>query len=427
VPEPDDPVDGERRPCSAGEVAGQLPATPAPGHAVVHPPRPRTRAIATLSGAHFINDQYGNYLPILLPVLAEHLGLSLAAAGVLMMVLTASSSLPQLFFGWLADRVGGRFIAGYALLLSACGSAFMAVGGTFATVAAWTLVHGLGTSAFHPQTGATVTRIAGRHRATAMSLYVMCGQAGYAISPLAAATVVGLFGLEWLWVLVLPGVVAGFFLQRMGPAVQEQAPREPVALSSALRDHGRDLGIVITLVIARSTLYSSFLLLLPFLYRARGLSSPEAAALIAAMVAAGAIGGIAGGLLADRIGRHWVIRGSFLLSAPLFVAAVHADGALGHVSLVAGGAVLLGSFSILTVQAQRLLPSHAASATGLVLGVSLGIGGLMAGPAALAAESFGMVSVLTVVAILPAAASLLVRRLAEAERPSKPRTTSGGW
>jgi Xaa-Pro dipeptidase len=105
------------------------------------------------------------------------------------------------------------------------------------------------------------------------------------------------------------------------------------------------------------------------------------------MAFAGAVGGLVGGYLSDRYGRRPIIFCSFALASPLFFAAIHLPGLAGAVCLTLAGGVFLGSFSILTVEAQTLLPSHTGMASGLVLGFGLGVGGLLIGPLSAAAEA----------------------------------------
>ena len=62
------------------------------------------RPLGVVSSAHFMVDAYSNMYAPLLPLLMPRLGMSLQAAGTLMMVYQAAASLSQLLFGRLADR-----------------------------------------------------------------------------------------------------------------------------------------------------------------------------------------------------------------------------------------------------------------------------------------------------------------------------------
>ena len=74
----------------------------------------------------------------------------------------------------------------------------------------------------------------------------------------------------------------------------------------------------------------------------------------------------------------------------------------------------------MTVEAQSLLPSHASLAAGLMIGVSMGIGGLVVGPVSALAQAFGIIPVLMAVSLLPIPGSILTLSL------SRPANASAG-
>jgi FSR family fosmidomycin resistance protein-like MFS transporter len=166
------------------------------------------------------------------------------------------------------------------------------------------------------------------------------------------------------------------------------------------------------LVMSRATLLHCMLALLPFMFRARGAPVTAGAAAITAMIFSGAVGGMVGGYLSDRYGRRLVLFVSFAIASPLFLAAIMSRGPATIIFLALGGAALLGSSSLVTVEAQNLLPAHASMAAGLMLGVGMGVGGLLVGPVSALAQVFGIIPVLTVVSLLPLPGSILTLSLA---------------
>jgi FSR family fosmidomycin resistance protein-like MFS transporter len=175
------------------------------------------------------------------------------------------------------------------------------------------------------------------------------------------------------------------------------------------------------LIMSRSTLSYAMLALLPFLFKQRGVPATYGAAALTVMLFAGGIGGLIGGFLSDRFGRRVVLFVSFLVAAPLFLAAIYSGGLASMTFLALGGAALFGSASLLTVEAQALMPAHAAVAAGMMLGVSMGVGGLLVGPTSALAQTYGIVPVLTAVSLLPLPGSLMTLSLTRAsEEPAGP-------
>jgi FSR family fosmidomycin resistance protein-like MFS transporter len=326
-------------------------------------------------------------------------------------------------FGYLADSTRLRMVAAIGLACAALGSALLGVAPSYLWLAAVTVVHGFGVAAFHPQSAGFVHLLSGDRKATRMAFYVMAGQIGQALGPLLAAYVAVRAGLPWVALTALPALLVSLALVRVVPWHQRVPPRSgaAAALKGALRQNLRGLARLMGLIMSRATLSHCMLALLPFLYRARGAPATEGAAAITVMVLSGAFGGMIAGHLSDRYGRRLVLFLSFAMASPLFLAAIMLQGPFTIVFLALGGGTLLGSSSLVTVEAQDLLPRHASIAAGMMLGVSMGIGGLLVGPVSALAQAYGIVPVLIAVSLLPIPGSILTLSLAKSgPRSSEP-------
>lgn len=383
---------------------------------------PAAGALAWLMAAHFTNDLYNNYLPALLPLLADAHRLSLGKAGLLISISTITGSLLQPVFGYVADSTRLRAVAAVGLACAALGSALLGVAPSYFWLVLVTALHGFGSAAFHPQSAGFVHLLSGDRKGTRMAIYIMAGQAGQAIGPMVAAFVAVRAGLPWVALTVVPALLVSLALVWVVPWHWRLAQRAaaPAGLNDVLRRNLGGLVRLMGLIMSRATLLHCMLALLPFLYRARGAPATEGAAAISVMLFSGALGGMVGGYLSDRYGRRQVLFVSFAIATPLFFAAIASTGPATMVFLALGGGALLGSSSLVTVEAQSLLPTHTSLAAGMMLGVSMGIGGLVVGPVSALAQSFGILPVLTAVSLLPLPGSLLTLSLA---RPaSMPRS-----
>ena len=74
---------------------------------------------------------------------------------------------------------------------------------------------------------------------------------------------------------------------------------------------------------------------------------------------------------------------------------------------------LLGSFSVLTVKGQEVLPNNVGLASGFMLGLTIGLGGLGTLPLGFLADHFGLSAVIHATVLLPPLAALLALRLPE--------------
>ena len=203
--------------CCAGSAHGRRPGIPVTEG--TRPIKVDGRPLGVVSSAHFMVDAYSNMYAPLLPLLMPRLGMSLQAAGTLMMVFQAASSLSQLAFGRLADRGHARALLIAGPLVSATVLSLMGLVHHQAMLAMVLVMGGLGVAAFHPP-GAMVAHTAGGNRpGTAMSVFVTSGSIGFALSPLLVANAAGRFGLGATVWFLLPGVAAALLFARAVPAL----------------------------------------------------------------------------------------------------------------------------------------------------------------------------------------------------------------
>lgn len=379
-------------------------------------------ALAWLMVAHFTNDLYNNYLPALLPLLAEVHRLSLGRAGMLIAITTITGSLLQPMFGYIADNTRLRTVAATGLACAALGSALVGLAPSYLWLVLLAILHGIGVAAFHPQSAGLVHLLPGERKGTRMAVYIMAGQIGQAASPLMAAFAAARAGLPRVALTAIPALLVSAVLMRVVPWHWRTPHRSGTSpgLREALRQNLGGLARLMGLIMSRATVLHSMLALVPFLYRARGAPITEGATAITAMVFSGALGGMVAGYLSDRYGRRPVLLVSFALAAPLFLAAIHTSGPATLGLLALGGGVLFGSSSLVTVEAQSLLPAHASMAAGLMLGVSMGAGGLLVGPVSALAQAYGIIPVLTAVSLLPIPGTILTLSLAHPSEDASP-------
>ncbi len=378
-----------------------------------------SNALAWLMVAHFTNDLYVNYLNALLPLLAEAHHFSLGQAGMLVAISTVTGSLFQPVFGYIADNTRLRTVATVGLASTALGASLLGVAPSYLALVFLTILQGFGIAAFHPQSAGFVHLLSGERKGTRMATYIMAGQTGQSLSPLIAAYVAVHAGLRSVALTAVPGLAVALALLRVVPWHLRTPHRStaPGGLRDALRQNLGGLLRLMGLVLSRSAVVQCMLALLPFLYRARGAPVTTGAAAITAMIFAGALGGMVAGYLSDRYGRRRVLFVSFLMATPLFLGGILSTGPATIILLAMGGGALFGSSSLVTVEAQSLLPAHASMAAGLMMGVGMGMGGLLVGTVGALAQAFGIVPVLTAVSLLPVPGSLLTLTLARSQSP----------
>lgn len=383
--------------------------------AVTAPPRPvAVKRISLFAAGHFTNDLYGNMLPILLPILAVQLGFSLAAAALLFTIYSFTSSVVQPYLGHLADRSGAIWISAAGCLLSAIGGSLIGIAPHYAVLAGLAVIGGIGTAAYHPQAAAMVVSAAGSRRATVMSLYLLAGSIGFALGPLIVTGVAEGWGLRLTPILILPGLVVTVLLYRFAPRDWNPHGAKGLSLRQVISQNRRILGLLVSVVTVRSIAQTGLTFFLPFYFAREGLPPTAYATIIAAFLFIGAFGGIAGAWISDHwFSRQTVIIAELLLSTVFMLLMIFSTGVLVWIAAALAGITLLGSWPLLTVKGQELMPANIGMASGLMLGLSIGLGGITIAPLGALAEAIGVPAVLVGLSFLPPVAAAIVARLPE--------------
>lgn len=365
------------------------------------------RSIGVLSSGHALVDVCQGSVPALLPFLIARRGYSYSEATALILVMTFASSLLQPLFGLITDRRSISWLLPGGVLLGGLGIAAVGIVDSFAMTLAAVGLAGLGVGAYHPEGARNANFVAGnRRRATAMSLYAVGGNAGFALGPVVVTALVLPFGLGGLVWFALPMTVGAILLARELPRIDAFRAMATEGERNGGGRGGRDRWLpftgVATLAGFRSATYFGLQAFVP-LYLIAHLGATDAVgnAALTVLLVAGAIGTLAGGRLADRIGMRPVLIGSLAVVPPLILALLEVSEPVAFPLLAAIGFFLVGTFSISVVLGQLYLPNRVGLASGVTLGAAIGFGGLVAWLLGLLADQTSLTTVMIVIAALP--------------------------
>src|SRR5713101_7895082 len=155
--------------------------------------------------AHVASDLTQGAVAGFLPVFVAERQWSYATAGSLVLALNLSSSVVQPAFGHWADRRSRAWLMPVGLAMAGSGLALAGWMPSYALVLAVLALAGIGVAAFHPSAAQALHGVAGAKRATAMSIFGVGGNVGFAVGPLLATGAVLLAGLRGSALLIIPG------------------------------------------------------------------------------------------------------------------------------------------------------------------------------------------------------------------------------
>jgi MFS family permease len=171
----------------------------------------REPALSACSQAGLVNNLNDGLAWGLFPLLFVHSGLPVAQVGLLAALYPAVWGLGQLLTGPLSDRLGRKPLITGGMLLQAVALAGTALAGSFRPWAASAILLGIGTAMVYPTLLAAISDVAHPSwRATAVGVYRLWRDAGFAVGAVLAGLVADLAGLQAaVWVIAALTAASG--------------------------------------------------------------------------------------------------------------------------------------------------------------------------------------------------------------------------
>jgi FSR family fosmidomycin resistance protein-like MFS transporter len=235
-------------------------------------------------------------------------------------------------------------------------------------------------AAFHPEGARLVSYVSAEKKATAMSIFTVGGNVGFAVGPVLTLACITWFGLRGILLMFLPGLVVAsiFFLnakefRRADPSEKAENAEERRKVDAWL-----PFSLLTGATFCRSIVFFGLNTFLA-LYWIEQLHQTKASGntALGIFIFIGALGTVIGGAVADAVGRYRVVLTSLLIIPPcllLFLQIQRPVWAL--VALAPLGFALFASFNVMIVMGQQFLPHHRGVASGVMLGAAGSIGGV---------------------------------------------------
>jgi len=354
-------------------------------------------------------------LPAILPLLIAQNGYSYLAAGLLVTAYNVTSSFTQPVIGWLSDTRGLTVSVSASLFISAVFVSLMGIAADYRLIMAFAILAALGHACFHPTALSIVSRICTReNRGRITSYFVVGGNLGYAIGPVLAGGLVWWLGLPGLLLLILPAIAMVFVLRILLPggiAAAREAHAVPEETPADVPSK-RPFAILMTASVLRAWAVFAAITYIPmYLVRTQGYDLVMASLAMTLMLLAGVAGQVAGGRISDRIGRKEFMVFALLGAIPFFCLFMASAGLVAVIALLCFGFCLWATFAVAVAIGHELLPQNVGLASGMMLGLAIGFGGLGVAVNGVIADRYSLGAALLTIPLVIGAAVLLMALL----------------
>lgn len=378
--------------------------------------------VILLAMGHFFNDFYCNFLPILLPILIPKLGLSLTLSGALVMVMSLSANVLQPVFGYFMDKYNFNKIMPLIIPFGAVFICLTNWASNFIVLAVLIGLSGLAVSTFHPMGAGLVSKVAPDGKiSTCISIFVAGGSFGFALAPILLVYFMQMYSLDYLPILIIPAIILGVLMYSSGLSkarfVNEQVAKN-MHFNLAQILQNKPLMLLNISMGLRAWLFTALVTFLPLWAIEKGCDNTLSGWILTIYLCGSVIGGLIGGALNDKIGYKKVILGALiftLIPTMYFLFAQQID-ILMYIALFVGGGLVMAANPGAIVWGQDLLPDNPGMASGMMLGLSFGLGGFGTMLTGSLAESYGLTMALALTAILLVISIVLVYLTPEKRR-----------
>lgn len=378
--------------------------------------------VILLAMGHFFNDFYCNFLPILLPILIPKLGLSLTLSGALVMVMSLSANVLQPVFGYFMDKYNFNKIMPLIIPFGAVFICLTNWASNFIVLAVLIGLSGLAVSTFHPMGAGLVSKVAPDGKiSTCISIFVAGGSFGFALAPILLVYFMQMYSLDYLPILIIPAIILGVLMYSSGLSkarfVNEQVAKN-MHFNLAQILQNKPLMLLNISMGLRAWLFTALVTFLPLWAIEKGCDNTLSGWILTIYLCGSVIGGLIGGALNDKIGYKKVILWALiftLIPTMYFLFAQQID-ILMYIALFVGGGLVMAANPGAIVWGQDLLPDNPGMASGMMLGLSFGLGGFGTMLTGSLAESYGLTMALVLTAILLVISIVLVYLTPEKRR-----------
>lgn len=346
---------------------------------------------------HFSVDWAQGAIPALLPYFISACHLSYQDAATLIFANMLLSSVSQPIFGYYSDKVSKPWFAPLGPVLCGLCLTLLAFTQNYWLIFLCSMFSGFGSSIYHPEAARMVNNIAGDRKGQALGTFSVGGNAGFAIGPMVAGACAYAFDIHGLVIFGIVNVLIAFLLYHQMPRILSQVSEATTAEKKAHPGEVRTndwsaFGRLSVVIFVRSVGFTVCNAFIPLYWIHVLHASPATGSLaLSILFSMGVVITFVGGILADRFGFLRVLRGSMIIMIPSMFFLVNSTNiAVATLLLIPVAFSLFAAYSPIVVLGQTYLGKNVGFASGVTLGLTTTIGGLISPLVGWGADQWGI-------------------------------------
>ena len=371
------------------------------------------KCLYMLSAGHLSVDINTGSFPAVLPFFVTFYGMDYTSIAGLVFASSCLSSVIQPLFGYLADKGSRQWFMALGVIMSGVSLAITGFVTDYWSIFIATMAMGIGAAIFHPEGARNVNAIAGAQKGQALSIFSLGGNGGFGFGPLLAVFLITTFGMHGLLFYGITAIIMSIlliisvpYIRRTAMATVAKTSTDKIAkvndkLSAASNDWPAFTKLFIV-ILFRSTTFTAITSFLPlFCIQVLGVSHTIGNATLSIISILAIIATLVGGKFADQHGYVQTLRyGCFLLVPCLAVVAFTHSIYAVYAMLLPMSFAMMGPYSAFVALGQTYLAKSIGFASGITLGLSFSIGGMIVPSIGWFADNYGLEYVMILIFII---------------------------
>jgi FSR family fosmidomycin resistance protein-like MFS transporter len=357
-------------------------------------------------------------LPAILPFFILQYGMDYQSVAGLMFASCFLSSVVQPAFGYLADRTSKIWFMPLGVFVSGAAMGLAGLFENYWTIFAVVTLSGIGSAIFHPEAARMIHKISGTKKGTALSIFSVGGNSGFAVGPMIAVAAITAFGMKGTAIFCFLALIMSLVLLMIVPKIKA-AIVEKSSLSAATNIESKvkkvgakndwsSFSRLTMLIIFSSIVICGLRSFIPLYWvQVMGLSTAAAGSALTLLFTLGIVTTFIGGLLADKFGYLKVVQFSYVLLVPMVaLLSQTTNPVMAYLLMIPIGFAMFAPFSSIVVLGQSYLARSIGFASGITLGLSFSVGGVIVPFIGRFADTYGLSATMELLAVVAVFAAI---------------------
>ncbi len=338
--------------------------------------------LIAVSMGHFTNDFYMNLIPPILFAFSSSMGLSLTQQSMIAFIIITGGSLLQPIIGYFLDKIGKSsfLIIGIVWI-----SFMMSISGLIINYYLLVVIVGLASiasSIYHPLGSSIAINLSRGSRGKSLSVFMTIGVFAFTFTPMITIPIVSKFGLQYLTFLMIPGFLVAYFLKfakidKIKYRVTNDRKNEKIEKNKISKNEVKYLSLLVCMSVIKVVLVRMMIVFGVQIMVMKGIGIIPAGIILTAYMFLSSVSILSGGYLSDKFGERRIMVIFSILLFGIYTITIFSHGPLFIIGIILFGYTINGASTANITMTHNILPENVNLGTGLIMGLSSTIAGVL--------------------------------------------------